>query len=73
MGPAGAGSLAQVINAAIGNRHRFETMRDFFGDAGRDYAAGVWENVPKDRPEWKAFTRHQAEKLAKKRKAEEMV
>ncbi len=73
MGPAGAGSLAQVVNAAIANKARFETMRDFFGGAGTDYAAGVWENVPKDRPEWKAFTRHQVEKLAKRRKAEEMI
>ena len=24
MGPAGAGSLAQVINAALGNKHRFD-------------------------------------------------
>jgi len=73
MGPAGAGSLAQVINAAIANKHRFETMREFFDGAGQDFAAGVWEGVPKDRPEWKAFTRHQVEKLAKKRKAEEMI
>jgi hypothetical protein len=30
MGPAGAGSMAQVVNAAIANRARFETMRAFF-------------------------------------------
>ena len=29
-GPAGAGSMAQVVNAAIGNQGRFEAMRDFF-------------------------------------------
>ena len=34
MGPAGAGSLAAVINAAIANKHRFDTMSAFFGDAG---------------------------------------
>jgi chlorophyllide a reductase subunit Y len=73
MGPAGAGSLAQVINAAIANKHRFETMREFFDGAGQDFAAGVWEGVPQERPEWKAFTRHQVQKLAKKRKAEEMI
>jgi chlorophyllide a reductase subunit Y len=36
----------------------------------------VWEpanGVPKDRPEFKADQRRQAEKLAKKRKAEEMI
>lgn len=35
MGPAGAGSLAQVINGAIANQARFDTMREFFGDTGR--------------------------------------
>jgi chlorophyllide a reductase subunit Y len=73
MGPAGAGSLAQVINAAIGNKARFASMAEFFDGAGKDFAAGVWEGVPQDRPEWKAFTRHQVEKLAKKRKAEELI
>ena len=73
MGPAGAGSLAQVINAAIGNKHRFDTMRDFFGGTGQAHAAGVWETTPNDRPEFKAETRRQLDKLAKKRKAEEMI
>ena len=76
MGPAGAGSLATVINAAIGNKARFNTMSEFFGDAGTGHAAGVWEaanGVPQDRPDFKAEQRRQAVKLAKKRKAEEMV
>ncbi|CAN5867710.1 chlorophyllide a reductase subunit Y [soil metagenome] len=76
MGPAGAGSLATVINAAIGNKARFEQMKEFFGDAGAGHAAGVWEaanGVPQDRPEFKADTRRMAAKAAKKRKAEEMV
>ncbi len=30
MGPAGAGSLAQVVNTALGNQARFTAMRDFF-------------------------------------------
>lgn len=30
MGPAGAGSLAQVVNTAIANKSRFERMRAFF-------------------------------------------
>lgn len=33
MGPAGAGSLAQVVNAALANRARFTAMRDFFEPA----------------------------------------
>ena len=73
MGPMGAGSLAQVINAAIGNKARFDTMSEFFGGTGKGHAAGVWETTPKDRPEFKAETRRQMEKLAKKRKAEQMI
>ena len=72
MGVAGAGSLVQVVQAAMGNKARFEAMKSFFGDAGAGHAAGVWEGVPKDRPEVKAETRRQLEKLMKKRKAEEM-
>ena len=76
MGPAGAGSLATVINAAMGNKARFDQMREFFGNAGVGHTAGVWENaagVPQDRPEFKAETRRLLEKQAKKRKAEAMV
>ena len=72
MGVAGAGSLVQVVQAAMGNKARFDAMKSFFGDAGAGHAAGVWEGVPKDRPEFKAETRRQLEKLMKKRKAEEM-
>ena len=76
MGPAGAGSLATVINAAIGNKARFEQMKEFFGEVGEGHSSGVWEpsnGVPTDRPEFKADQRRQAEKLARKRKAEEMI
>jgi 3,8-divinyl chlorophyllide a/chlorophyllide a reductase subunit Y len=73
MGPAGAGSLAQVVNAAIGNQARFDQMSAFFGDVGKDDKAGVWEDTPKLRPEHRADTRRQLEKAAKKRKAEEMI
>ena len=76
MGPAGAGSLATVINAAIGNKARFDAMKDFFGSTGEGHASGVWEpaaGVPQDRPDFKADTRRMVAKLAKKRKAEEMI
>jgi 3,8-divinyl chlorophyllide a/chlorophyllide a reductase subunit Y len=73
MGPAGAGSLAQVINAAIGNRARFEQMRAFFGEVGEGDQAGVWEDKPVARPEFRAETKRQVIKLMKKRKAEEMI
>ena len=72
MGPAGAGSLATVINAAITNKPRMDTMKAFFGNTGEGDRAGVWEGVPVDRPEFRAETRRRMEKAAKKRKAEEM-
>ncbi len=52
MGPAGAGSLAEVVNTAIRNKDRFDTMKEFFEGVGEGYAAGVWEDTPKDRPEF---------------------
>jgi chlorophyllide a reductase subunit Y len=73
MGPAGAGSLAQVINAAIGNQARFDQMSEFFGNTGTGDRAGVWDGAPQLRPEFRAETRRQVAKLAKKRKAEEMI
>ena len=76
MGPAGAGSLATVVNAAIGNKARFDEMKAFFGSVGSGHATGVWEpanGVPQDRPDFKADQRRHAAKLAKKRKAEEMI
>jgi chlorophyllide a reductase subunit Y len=72
MGIAGAGSLVQVVQAAIGNQARFDQMKDFFGTVGMSDNAGVWEGIPIDRPEFKKETKRQMEKLMKKRKAEEM-
>ena len=46
MGPAGAGSLGQVVNAALGSKPRFDEMNAFFDGVGKGYAAGVWEDVP---------------------------
>jgi chlorophyllide a reductase subunit Y len=76
MGPTGAGSLAQVINAALAGKDRFDTMHAFFAGVGADATAGVWHDrgeVPHDRPEFRSFYKRQLEKQAKKRKAEEMV
>ena len=72
LGAAGAGSLAQVINAAIGNRERFDAMKAFFGEVGEGANAGVWESVPVDRPEFRALTRRRVQKALAQRKAEEM-
>ena len=72
MGVAGADSLIQVIQAAIGNQHRFDRMSAFFEGVGTGEATGVWDTLPKARPEFKAETKRQLERLLKKRKAEEM-
>ncbi len=73
MGPAGAGSLATVINAALGNKHRFDEMKAFFEGVGEGHTAGVWEEVPVDRPEFREHYKRHLAKVAKARKAEEMV
>jgi chlorophyllide a reductase subunit Y len=70
MGPAGAGSLATVINAALANRARFEKMTAFFDGVGSHDTAGVWEDTPVERPEFKA---KYAKALAATRAAEEAV
>jgi chlorophyllide a reductase subunit Y len=72
MGPAGAGSLAQVINAALGNKSRFDEMKSFFEGVGTAHAAGVWQESPQDRPQFRERYKAQLVKLAAKRKAEEM-
>jgi 3,8-divinyl chlorophyllide a/chlorophyllide a reductase subunit Y len=73
MGPAGAGSLAQVVNAALGNKSRFVAMQDFFSGVGEGANSGIWESVPKDRPEFREHYKRQVIKIAKQRKAEEMI
>lgn len=72
MGPAGAGSLAQVINAAIANKGRFDTMKAFFGDVGSGDKAGVWERVPVEHPAFREQTRKKIIKLQKKLENEAM-
>lgn len=53
MGPAGAGSLAQVVNGAIANKDRMDRMSAFFDGVGTGHTAGVWEDTPQDRPQFK--------------------
>ena len=72
MGAAGAGSLAQVINAALANKERFNNMTEFFEGVGTEHTTGVWEDIPVDRPEFKAEVRRKLEKAIAKQKAEEM-
>ena len=53
MGPAGPGSLAQIVNAAIANKPRFDRMAEFFDGVGSGDKAGVWEDVPTERPQFR--------------------
>jgi len=73
MGPAGAGSLAQVINAALASRGRFDRMRDFFEGVGQAGNAGIWEGVPPDHSGYREGFRKQLERQSKRRKTQEMV
>jgi chlorophyllide a reductase subunit Y len=68
MGPAGAGSLAMVVNAAMANTERFGRMRQFFEGVGHEATAGVWEAQPVDRPEFKA--KYAARRIAAAKAAE---
>ena len=61
MGPAGAGSLADVVNSAISGKARFDEMKSFFEGVGSGDAAGVWQGKPDTHPEFRA---HQSRKLA---------
>jgi chlorophyllide a reductase subunit Y len=73
MGIAGAGSLSQVVNAALASKSRFDEMRSFFTGVGEGDAAGVWQDVPQDRPQFREQMQRRAAKQAKKRQAEEMI
>jgi chlorophyllide a reductase subunit Y len=73
MGVAGAGSLAQVVNAAIGNRDRMERMRAFFEGVGAEDTAGVWEGAPNLRPQFRAQNLKKLEKQARAAEAARMI
>ena len=61
-----------MVNAALANKGRFTAMKAFFDGVGEWFAAGVWEDVPQERPEFREHHKRQIIKIAKKRKAEEM-
>ena len=73
MGPAGAGSLAQVVNAALGNQARFDEMKAFFEGVGTGHTAGVWQDEPRDRPQFRERYKAQLAKAAAKRNVEEAI
>lgn len=73
MGPAGAGSLAQVVNAAIANKDRMDRMQTFFDGVGEGDTAGVWEGEPNVRDDFRAQNLKKLERQRKAAKAAEMI
>ncbi len=73
MGVAGAGSLAQVVNAAMANKDRMEHMREFFEGTGTGDTAGVWEGDPNLRPDFRETHQKKLDRQAKAAKAAEMI
>ena len=73
MGPAGAGSLVEVVKAAMAGKDRMDKMRDFFEGVGTGDTAGVWEGDPNLRPDFRALNQKKIEKAARAAKAAEMI
>lgn len=73
MRPADAVSLAEVINAAIGNKDRMANMRAFFAGVGTGDTVGIWEGAPNLQPRFREVNLKKLEKAARTRAAEEMI
>ena len=73
MGPAGAGSLSQVVNAAIKNKCRMKSMKTFFDGVGQNDASGIWEGKPNINENFRAHQEKKLEKRERARKAAEMI
>ncbi len=73
MGPAGAGSLATVVNAAMAGKDRMEDMKAFFKGVGHGDTAGIWEGAPNLRPDFRAAHQKKLDKAARAARAEEMI
>jgi chlorophyllide a reductase subunit Y len=73
MGVAGAGSLAEVVNAAIEGKGRMDRMKEFFEGVGNGDTAGVWEGAPNLRPDFRAQQQKKLDKAAKRAEAERMI
>ena len=69
-GMMGAGSLAEVVNAAIASKPRFDEMKAFFEGVGTGHTAGVWSDTPVDRPEFREKYKKALDIKAKQRAAE---
>jgi 3,8-divinyl chlorophyllide a/chlorophyllide a reductase subunit Y len=73
MGPAGAGSLGEVVNAAMAGKTRMEEMKAFFEGVGEGDTAGIWEGSPNLRPDFREAHQKKIDKAARAAKAEEMI
>ncbi|MCY4304966.1 MAG: chlorophyllide a reductase subunit Y [Aestuariivita sp.] len=73
MGSAGAGSLQQVVNAAMGNKGRMQRMKSFFEDVGVGDTAGIWESAPNLRPDFRVLHQKKLDRQAKVAKAQQMI
>ncbi len=73
MGPAGAGSLAQVINSAMDSQSRFDSMREFFEGVGSDDSAGIWRSKPGSQDQFREQYRRKRERKSAKPKTEAMI
>jgi chlorophyllide a reductase subunit Y len=73
MGPAGAGSLAQVVTAAMAGKARMDGMKAFFEGVGTGDTTGIWEGAPNLRPDFRALHQKKLDKAARAAKAEEMI
>jgi chlorophyllide a reductase subunit Y len=73
MGPAGAGSLAEVVNAAIAGKARMDQMREFFEGVGAGDTAGIWEGDPNVREDYRALNLKKLEKQKRAAKAQEII
>ncbi|MEM7719473.1 MAG: chlorophyllide a reductase subunit Y [Pseudomonadota bacterium] len=73
MGPAGAGSLAEVVNAAMAGKARMQRMNTFFEGVGEGDTAGIWEGDPNLRPDFRAAHQKKLDKAARAKAAEAMI
>ncbi|KIT14906.1 Light-independent protochlorophyllide reductase subunit N [Jannaschia aquimarina] len=73
MGIAGAGSLQQVVSAAMGNRDRMGRMRAFFDGVGHGDTAGIWEGDPNLRPDFRETNAKKMGKRERAKNAEAMI
>ncbi|MEL6197491.1 MAG: chlorophyllide a reductase subunit Y, partial [Pseudomonadota bacterium] len=73
MGPAGAGSLGQVVSSAIEGKARMDAMRAFFEGVGQGRNAGIWRDIPKDNPGFRKKFARQLERLQARQGREEEI